>query len=201
MYLVYPKYWTLNLNPLMVYPKVPFPPSFIILRRHHNSLSAFFALFPSMHSIRAGEPAVDGDNALQVVRCRQLGINAIVILEQFNEVDILLDVASCLAVLPVIGVRAKLTTRHGGHWCEVRQTSKSVCLLHGEVSDSTQRKPSLDVAAPRILQMPTAVLLTSVSERKRPCCWTDLSSAYFDLDCSASQKLLSSPLYRCTSQI
>ena len=30
-YLVYPKYWTLNLRPLMVYPKVLFPPNFIIL--------------------------------------------------------------------------------------------------------------------------------------------------------------------------
>ena len=29
-YLVYLKYWTLNLRPLMVYPKVLFPPNFII---------------------------------------------------------------------------------------------------------------------------------------------------------------------------
>ena len=30
-YLVYLQYWTLNLRPLMVYPKVLFPPTFIII--------------------------------------------------------------------------------------------------------------------------------------------------------------------------
>ena len=63
---------------------------------------------------------------VQVLRCRQLGINAIVILEQFSELDTLLDVASCLRVQPVIGMRAKLTTRHGGHWCEVQGTWECV---------------------------------------------------------------------------
>ena len=35
-YLVYLKYWTLNLRPLMVYPEVLFPPNFVILRRHQG---------------------------------------------------------------------------------------------------------------------------------------------------------------------
>ena len=39
-----------------------------------------------------------------------------VILEQFSELDILLTAAAKLGVEPVLGVRAKLTTRHAGHW-------------------------------------------------------------------------------------
>ena len=38
-----------------------------------------------------------------MLRCRQLGINAVVILEQFEELEILLDVAARLGVAPIIG--------------------------------------------------------------------------------------------------
>ena len=41
-YLVYLKYWTLDLNPLIVHAKVLFPPTVIILRL----LWSFFALSP-----------------------------------------------------------------------------------------------------------------------------------------------------------
>lgn len=51
-----------------------------------------------------------------VLRARQLSINAIVVLEQYSELAILLGVASRLRVRPVVGIRAKLNTRHGGHW-------------------------------------------------------------------------------------
>ena len=53
---------------------------------------------------------------LQILRSRQLGINAIIILEQIHELETLLIVSKQLGVEPVIGVRARLTTRHGGHW-------------------------------------------------------------------------------------
>ena len=52
----------------------------------------------------------------QALQCRRLGINAMIILEQFSELDILLKAAAKLGVAPVLGVRAKLTTRHAGHW-------------------------------------------------------------------------------------
>ena len=39
-----------------------------------------------------------------------------IILEQFSELDVLLQAASRLGVSPVIGIRARLTTRHAGHW-------------------------------------------------------------------------------------
>jgi arginine decarboxylase-like protein len=50
----------------------------------------------------------------QVLRCRQLGIDAIVVLEQFQELGTLLDAVErlCPVQPPVIGVRAKLHTRH-----------------------------------------------------------------------------------------
>ena len=35
---MYLKYWTLNLNPLMVFPKVLYPPNFIINRTKANTL-------------------------------------------------------------------------------------------------------------------------------------------------------------------
>lgn len=54
--------------------------------------------------------------AVQVLHCRELGINAMVVMEQYSELDTLLNVSKRLGVRPAIGIRAKLTTRHSGHW-------------------------------------------------------------------------------------
>lgn len=43
-------------------------------------------------------------------------MNAMVVMEQYSELDLLLDAARRLGVRPSIGIRAKLTTRHNGHW-------------------------------------------------------------------------------------
>lgn len=51
-----------------------------------------------------------------VLLARKLGINAIVVLEQMEELDLLIKASRTLGVRPVIGVRAKLSTRHSGHW-------------------------------------------------------------------------------------
>jgi arginine decarboxylase len=51
-----------------------------------------------------------------VLRARQLGINAIVVLEQASELDLILKASTNVGVPPVIGIRAKLSTRHEGHW-------------------------------------------------------------------------------------
>ena len=54
---------------------------------------------------------------LQALRCRQLGINTMIVLEQFSELATLLAVSKQLGIRPVIGVRAKLHTRNNvGHW-------------------------------------------------------------------------------------
>ncbi|KAK9843109.1 hypothetical protein WJX74_007147 [Apatococcus lobatus] len=51
------------------------------------------------------------------LRSRQLGINAMIVLEQFSELNTLLMVSKRLGIRPVIGVRAKLHTRNNvGHW-------------------------------------------------------------------------------------
>ncbi|KAL4430340.1 hypothetical protein ABPG77_002146 [Micractinium sp. CCAP 211/92] len=51
-----------------------------------------------------------------VLHCRELGMNAMVVMEQYSELDLLLAAAARLGVRPAIGIRAKLTTRHNGHW-------------------------------------------------------------------------------------
>ncbi|CAL5224169.1 g6809 [Coccomyxa viridis] len=50
------------------------------------------------------------------VHCWELGIKAVIVLEQTQELDVLLEEAAKAGVQPVIGMRAKLATRHGGHW-------------------------------------------------------------------------------------
>ena len=52
----------------------------------------------------------------QVLHCRELGVNAMVVMEQFSELEMLLCASKRLGVRPAVGIRAKLATRHSGHW-------------------------------------------------------------------------------------
>ena len=52
-YFVYLKYWTLNLRHLMVYPKVLFPPSFIIEAHLQFCSTTALAQWPSRSAQRA----------------------------------------------------------------------------------------------------------------------------------------------------
>ncbi|KAL3614008.1 Arginine decarboxylase 1A, chloroplastic [Castilleja foliolosa] len=47
---------------------------------------------------------------------RKLHLNTIIVLEQEEELDIVIDVSKKLGIRPVIGVRAKLRTKHSGHF-------------------------------------------------------------------------------------
>ncbi|KAL3621304.1 Arginine decarboxylase 1A, chloroplastic [Castilleja foliolosa] len=47
---------------------------------------------------------------------RKLHLNTVIVLEQEEELDIVIDVSKKLGVRPVIGVRAKLRTKHSGHF-------------------------------------------------------------------------------------
>jgi arginine decarboxylase-like protein len=49
-----------------------------------------------------------------VLHARLLGINCIVILEQYAELGTLLEAAARLGVQPAIGIRARLSTHHLG---------------------------------------------------------------------------------------
>lgn len=51
-----------------------------------------------------------------VLLARKLNVNAIVVLEQMEELDLVIKSSQILGVRPVIGVRAKLSTQHSGHW-------------------------------------------------------------------------------------
>lgn len=47
---------------------------------------------------------------------RKLLINTVIVLEQEEEIDLVIDLSRKLGVRPVIGMRAKLRTRHSGHF-------------------------------------------------------------------------------------
>ncbi|KAL8540153.1 hypothetical protein ACS0TY_001656 [Phlomoides rotata] len=47
---------------------------------------------------------------------RKLHLNTVIVLEQEEELDIVIEVSKRLCVRPVIGVRAKLRTKHSGHF-------------------------------------------------------------------------------------
>lgn len=47
---------------------------------------------------------------------RKLSLNTVIVLEQEEELDLVIDMSRKLAVRPVIGLRAKLRTKHNGHF-------------------------------------------------------------------------------------
>ncbi|KAJ8763589.1 hypothetical protein K2173_002472 [Erythroxylum novogranatense] len=47
---------------------------------------------------------------------RKLALNTVIVLEQEEELDLVLGLANKMSVRPVIGVRAKLRTKHAGHF-------------------------------------------------------------------------------------
>ena len=57
-YLVYLKYWTLNLRPLMVYPKVLLPLNVIIkgIYKHKGRLNAQLSILPSRSFDKCSKP-------------------------------------------------------------------------------------------------------------------------------------------------
>uniref|UniRef100_A0A7N0T970 Arginine decarboxylase n=1 Tax=Kalanchoe fedtschenkoi TaxID=63787 RepID=A0A7N0T970_KALFE len=47
---------------------------------------------------------------------KKLALNTVIVLEQEEEVDLLIDLSRKVSVKPVIGLRAKLRTKHSGHF-------------------------------------------------------------------------------------
>lgn len=47
---------------------------------------------------------------------RKLALNTVIVLEQEEEIDLVIDLSTKLSVKPVIGIRAKLRTKHSGHF-------------------------------------------------------------------------------------
>ncbi|XP_030943334.1 arginine decarboxylase-like [Quercus lobata] len=47
---------------------------------------------------------------------KKLALNTVIVLEQEEELDLVIDLSKRLSVKPIIGVRAKLRTKHSGHF-------------------------------------------------------------------------------------
>ncbi|ERN16324.1 hypothetical protein AMTRI_Chr09g40260 [Amborella trichopoda] len=47
---------------------------------------------------------------------RKMGLDTVIVLEQEEEVDLVIEISKKLSVRPVIGIRAKLRTKHSGHF-------------------------------------------------------------------------------------
>lgn len=60
----------------------------------------------------------DADYVCLALRARQLRLNSIIVLEQAEELDVVVKMSQLLRIEPVIGLRAKLNTKHAGHFGE-----------------------------------------------------------------------------------
>ncbi|XWS35140.1 hypothetical protein CRYUN_Cryun21dG0100600 [Craigia yunnanensis] len=58
----------------------------------------------------------DKDYILLALIARKLALNVVIVLEQVEELDLVTDLSTKLHISPVIGLRAKLRTKHGGHF-------------------------------------------------------------------------------------
>ncbi|OAY37186.1 arginine decarboxylase [Manihot esculenta] len=58
----------------------------------------------------------DGEYISLALLARKLALNTVIVLEQEEELDLVLALSKKMSVRPVIGVRAKLRTKHSGHF-------------------------------------------------------------------------------------
>ncbi|KAL5212980.1 hypothetical protein ABZP36_023827 [Zizania latifolia] len=58
----------------------------------------------------------DDDYVSLALMARAMGLNTVIVLEQEEELDIVVEASRRLGVRPVVGMRAKLRTKHAGHF-------------------------------------------------------------------------------------
>ncbi|KNA20891.1 hypothetical protein SOVF_047500 [Spinacia oleracea] len=58
----------------------------------------------------------DAEYIALAIIARKLAINTVIVLEQEEEVDLVIELSRMLGIRPVIGLRAKLRTKHSGHF-------------------------------------------------------------------------------------
>ncbi|BBN07004.1 hypothetical protein MPTK1_4g00150 [Marchantia polymorpha subsp. ruderalis] len=75
----------------------------------------------------------DAEYVRLALMARQIGLKSIIVLEQEEELDIVIKVSKEMEVFPVIGVRAKLCTKHGGHWGETSGEKGKFGLTTSEI--------------------------------------------------------------------
>ncbi|KAI8463251.1 MAG: arginine decarboxylase [Monoraphidium minutum] len=109
----------------------------------------------------------DAEYMEMVLHCRELGINAMVVMEQYSELGTLLDCAKRLGVRPGIGIRAKLTTQHRGHWGSTSGDKAKFGLKAREVVavvNRLRREKMLDCL--QLLHFHSGSQITSIREVK-----------------------------------
>ncbi|KAE9616481.1 hypothetical protein Lal_00035136 [Lupinus albus] len=81
-------------------------------------------LLLAMNSLCKGSPEAflvcngfkDSEYISLALLARKLALNTVIVLEQEEELDLVIEISSKLCIRPVIGLRAKLRTKHGGHF-------------------------------------------------------------------------------------
>ncbi|OIV99519.1 hypothetical protein TanjilG_17329 [Lupinus angustifolius] len=81
-------------------------------------------LLLAMNSLCKGSPEAflvcngfkDSEYITLALLARKLALNTVIVLEQEEELDLVIEISNKLCIRPVIGLRAKLRTKHGGHF-------------------------------------------------------------------------------------
>ncbi|CAL0329270.1 unnamed protein product [Lupinus luteus] len=81
-------------------------------------------LLLAMNSLCKGSPEAflvcngfkDSEYITLALVARKLALNTVIVLEQEEELDLVIEMSNKLCIRPVIGLRAKLRTKHGGHF-------------------------------------------------------------------------------------
>lgn len=75
----------------------------------------------------------DTDYLCVALMARRLQLNSVIVLEEAEELDIVLTMCQRLCIEPVIGLRAKLNTKHAGHFGETSGENGKFGLSYSEI--------------------------------------------------------------------
>jgi arginine decarboxylase len=86
----------------------------------------------------------DADYIALALSARAMGLNAIIVLEMEEELDIVIEQSKRLGVEPVIGVRAKLLTKIPGHFGSTAGKHGKFGLLAEKITEVAQKLKKMD---------------------------------------------------------
>lgn len=87
----------------------------------------------------------DAEYVKMALVARYIGLNTVIVLEQVEELDIVIQQSKQLRIRPVIGVRAKLSTKHAGHWGETSGEKGKFGLSVSEIVQVVRRLRRVDM--------------------------------------------------------
>ena len=87
----------------------------------------------------------DAEYVKMALVARRIGLNTVIVLEQVEELDIVIQLSKHLKICPVIGVRAKLSTKHAGHWGETSGEKGKFGLSISEIVQVVKRLRRVDM--------------------------------------------------------